>query len=61
MICDFRPLKDDPYRVRLTVGGDKLEYDNDAGSPAASFIETKLILNITISDAKKARALWQQI
>ena len=52
MVCDYRPLKDDPFRVRLTVGGDKLEYDNDAGSPAASLIETKLILNSTISDAK---------
>lgn len=31
----------------------KLEYIYDAGSPAASLIETKLILNSTISDAKK--------
>ncbi len=22
MVCDFRPLKSEPYRVRLTVGGD---------------------------------------
>ena len=40
MVCDYRPLKSDPYRVRLTVGGDKLEYDGDAGSPAASLMET---------------------
>jgi hypothetical protein len=52
-ICDYRPLKTEPYRVRLTVGGDKLPYDNDAGSPAASLLETKLILNSTISDADK--------
>lgn len=52
-ICDYRPLKDDKYRVRLCVGGDKLDYVYDAGSPAASLIETKLILNSTISDAKK--------
>ncbi len=50
-ICDYRPLKTEKYRVRLTVGGDKLPYDDDAGSPAASLLETKLILNSTISDA----------
>ncbi len=52
-ICDHRPLKSEPYRVRLTVGGDKLKYDDDAGSPAASLLETKLIVNSTISDASK--------
>jgi len=48
-ICDHRPLKTEPYRVRLTVGGDKLEYAGDAGSPAASIIETKLLVNSVIS------------
>ena len=24
-VCDYRPLKDEPWRVRLVVGGDKLE------------------------------------
>jgi hypothetical protein len=52
-ICDYRPLKSEPYRVRLTVGGDKLPYAEDAGSPAASLLETKLLLNSTISDAHK--------
>ena len=37
----------------MTVGGDKLECEYDAGSPAASLLETKLILNSTISDAHK--------
>jgi hypothetical protein len=50
-ICDYRPLKTEPFRVRLTVGGDKLPYDDDAGSPAASLLESKLIINSTISDA----------
>jgi hypothetical protein len=52
-ICDYCPLKSEPYRVRLTVGGDKLPYDDDAGSPAASLLEMKLLLNSTISDADK--------
>ena len=38
-------------RVRITVGGDRLDYTYDAGSPAASILETKLFLNSVISDA----------
>ena len=53
MVCDYRPLKDEKYRVRITVGGDRLPYDNDAGSPAADLLETKLLINSTISDARK--------
>ena len=35
------------------VGGDKLVYDSDAGAPATDMLETKLLFNSTISDAKK--------
>ena len=35
------------------VGGDKLTYDADTGSPAANLLETKLLFNSVISDAKK--------
>jgi hypothetical protein len=52
-ICDHRPLKTEEHRVRLTVGGDKLPYDDDSGSPAASLLESKLIINSTISDARR--------
>ena len=52
-ILDYRPLKSEPNRVRLTVGGDKLSHDDDAGSPAASILETKIMLNSVISDAHK--------
>ena len=51
-VCDFRPLKTEKYRVRMTIGGDKLEYEHETASPAASLIETKLLLNSVISDAK---------
>ena len=52
-VCDYRALKDDPYRIRLVVGGDKLEYNDDPASPAAGLLETKLLLNSVISDAHK--------
>ena len=51
MVCDYRPLKSEPFRVRLTVGGDRLEYDFDSASPAASLLETKLLINSTISQS----------
>ena len=53
MVCDYRPLKKETHRVRLTVGGDKLDYNFDAASPAASLIDTKLLLNSVISDSAK--------
>ena len=38
-ICDFRPLKSEQYRARMTVGGDKRTYTDDIASPAASMLE----------------------
>ena len=52
-VLDYRALKSEPNRVRITVGGDRLTYDNDAGSPAANLLETKVLPNSTISDARK--------
>ena len=52
IVCDYRPLKKEKYRVSLTIGGDVLEYENNASSPAASLLESKLIINSVISDAQ---------
>ena len=51
---DIRPLKDEKYRVRITVGGDKLNFCGDASSVAASLATVKLLLNSVVStkDAK---------
>ena len=53
IVCDYRPLKTEKHRVRLTVGGDKLEYPKDASSPAANLLDAKLLINSTISDSHK--------
>ena len=50
---DYRPLKGEKYRARMVVGGNSLSYDEDPGSPAASLLEIKLLINSTISDADK--------
>ena len=34
MVCDYRPNKKEKHRVRLTVGGDVLNYFGDSASPA---------------------------
>ena len=53
MVCNYRPLKEGKYRVRLTIGGDVLYYHNNKSSPAALLLEVKLLLNSVISDADK--------
>ncbi len=49
MVCDYRPLKSEPHRCRLVVGGDNLPYDNDSAAPATNLLETKILLNSTIN------------
>ena len=51
--CDHRPLKEEEFRARLVVGGDKLTYFADASSPAASIIETKILVYSILSDHQK--------
>ena len=52
-VIDYRPLKSKPHMVRITVGDDRLSYLDNAGSPAANMLETKVLVNSTISDAKR--------
>ena len=60
-VCDIRPLKKEVHRVRMTVGGDKLEYFDDTASPTATLLDTKLIINSTISDHKSLGAKFCSI
>ena len=50
-VCDHRPLKAEPLRVRLTVGGDRLDYPYDTASPASNLVDAKLLINSVILDA----------
>ena len=52
-VLDYRPLKSEPNCVHITVGGDRLTYNSDSGSPAANLLKTKLLINSTISDASR--------
>jgi hypothetical protein len=52
--CNVRPEKDDPNRVRLTVGGNRINYPGDCGTPTADLLTVKLLFNSIVStkDAK---------
>jgi len=47
------PRKADVYRVRITVGGNRLDAYQDVCSPAVGVTDTKLHLNSVISDAHR--------
>ena len=47
--CDFRPNKAEEYRTRLTMGGDRINYPEDCGTPTADMILFKILVNSIIS------------
>ena len=49
---DHIPLKTEECRVRTTVGGNILSYEEDSGSPSANLLETKVLINSVISNSK---------
>jgi hypothetical protein len=51
-VCAMRPGKAEPCRIRMTVGGDRLDACQDVCSPAVGVTDTKLHTNSAISDAK---------
>jgi hypothetical protein len=48
-VVDYRPEKDEQWRLRITCGGDKLEYNGDTTTHSASMETIKLQLNSVIS------------
>ena len=50
-VCDYRPLKPEKWRARRVVGGNKLPYYNDTGSPAAKLVKCKILFNILELDS----------
>ena len=39
--CDYRPQKEDPCRTRITVGGNRINYNSDTATPTASITTVK--------------------
>eukprot|EP00804_Cyclotella_cryptica_P007584 CCRYP_010663-RA/>CCRYP_010663-RA protein AED:0.17 eAED:0.17 QI:0/0/0/1/1/1/2/0/834 len=49
IIANYQPEKEDPYRIQLTVGGNRITYPGDCGTPTADMLTTKILLNSIIS------------
>jgi hypothetical protein len=49
IVCDYKPLKKEKERVRLTVGGDILDYSGDVATSTADITTFKILINSTLS------------
>jgi hypothetical protein len=54
IVCDYKPHKKEKERVRLTVGGDKLDYSGDIATSTADIATFKILINSTVSTAYAA-------
>jgi hypothetical protein len=60
MVCDYKPHKKEKERVRLTVGGDRLDYSGDVATFTADIITFEILINSTLS-TKDAAMLMMDI
>jgi hypothetical protein len=49
LVCDYKPNKAETERVRLTVGGDRLDYTGDVETSTADITTFKILINRTLS------------
>jgi hypothetical protein len=54
IVCDYKPHKKENERVRLTVGGDRLDYSGDVATTTANITTFKIIINSTLSPEEAA-------
>jgi hypothetical protein len=60
IVCDYKPHKKEKERVRLTVGGDRLNYSGDVSTTTAGITTFKILINSTLS-AKDAAMMMMDI
>jgi hypothetical protein len=48
-VCAYKPHKSNPHRVRMTIGGDRIEYPGEVATKTADLTVTKAILNSVCS------------
>jgi hypothetical protein len=49
IVCDYKPHKKERERVRLTLGGDILDYSGDVATSTADITTFKILINSTLS------------
>jgi hypothetical protein len=49
IVCDYKPHKKEKEHVRLTVGGDRLNYSGDVATSMTDITTFKILINSTLS------------
>jgi hypothetical protein len=49
IVCDYKPHKKEKKRVRLTIGGSRLDYSGDVTTSTADITTFKILINSTLS------------
>jgi hypothetical protein len=49
IVCDDKPHKQEKERVRLTIGGDRLDYSGDVATSTADITTFKILINSNLS------------
>jgi hypothetical protein len=49
LVCDFKPNKTEKHRVRLTVGGNRMDYSGDTATSTADITTFNFLINSTLS------------
>jgi hypothetical protein len=49
IFCDYKPHKKEKERVRLMVGGERLDYSGDVATSTADITTFKILINSTLS------------
>ena len=49
VVCDVQEGETEKKRTRLTVGGDRINYPGDIGTPTACLLKVKLLVNSVVS------------
>jgi hypothetical protein len=60
LVCEFKPNKNEKHRVRLTVGGDRLDYSGDTATSTADITTFKILINSTLS-TQEAKMMMMDI
>ena len=48
-VCSYRPPKAEPYRTRITVGGNLIDYPGNLSMKVADMTTFKILVNSTLS------------
>jgi hypothetical protein len=60
LVCDFKPNKNEKHWVRLTVGGNRLDFSGDTAMSTADITTFKILINSTLS-TQEAKMMMMDI